>query len=83
MDRNLYLELLLKGLDSANGINVDSIETLLTNMTDLHNTIGKSYEFLVDGKNFHFFIEKVTFVQVISGLMKNINTNKTDESSAK
>jgi hypothetical protein len=68
MDRNLYLELLLKGLDSANGINVDSIETLLTNMTDLHNTIGKSYEFLVD---------------VISGLMKNVNTNKTDESSAK
>jgi len=63
----MYLELLLKGLDNANGINVDSIEILLSNMTDLHNTIGKSYEFLVD---------------VISGLMKNINTNKTDESSS-
>jgi len=60
--------LLLKGLDNANGINVDSIEILLSNMTDLHNTIGKSYEFLVD---------------VISGLMKNVNTNKTDESSTK
>ena len=55
MDKNLYLELLLKGLDNANGINVDSIEILLSNMTDLHNTIGKSYEFLVDGKLLNSF----------------------------
>ena len=51
MDKNQYLELLLKDFDSKKQVNPDSIGLLLSHVTDLHNTIGKSYEYLVDGKN--------------------------------
>ena len=50
MEKNAYLDLLMKSLDNPRAASVESIEGLLSNMTDLHNTIGKSYEFLVDSK---------------------------------
>ena len=58
MDRNHYLEILLKAHDQLEGVSPDSIGALLGHMTDLHNTIGKSYEYLTDGKNSLFFVHK-------------------------
>ena len=50
MEKNLYLDVLQKSLGSPGGLSVESIEGLLGHIADLHNTMGKSYEYLVDGK---------------------------------
>jgi hypothetical protein len=41
---NLYLRLFSEKVKLNDKISLESIENLFSNMTNLHNTVGKSYE---------------------------------------
>lgn len=43
-DPNVYLKVFNDKVRVNDKISMDSIEVVLSNMTNLHNTIGKSYE---------------------------------------
>jgi hypothetical protein len=46
---NLYLRLFNERVKASDKISLESIENLFTNMTNLHNTVGKSYEHVATG----------------------------------
>ena len=50
VDPNIYLKVFNDKVRINDKISMDSIETVLSNMTNLHNTIGKSYEVVATSK---------------------------------
>lgn len=53
-DPNIYLKVFNDKVKINEKISMDSIEVVLSNMTNLHNTIGKSYEVVATSTLFYF-----------------------------
>ena len=49
-DQNHYLRYFDEKVNISESISMESIELLLANMTNLHNTVGKSYEYVATSK---------------------------------
>ena len=56
MDKNAYMDHLLSDLETKNPVSLDNIESVLGHIGNLHNTMGKSYDYIASGKPKQLFL---------------------------